>query len=299
MELPTPSRTKTTCYCQPTATHIKWPTTLTRPKGHTPKDTAMPNCKNDTCYIVMPMPSWNNGELENAHLSKGTKAPPVKRQPRTYKNPHPHQTPRLRWQSWSLESSWYPQAQKILMLLVWQTPPLTKSHLTNPIVTQQCKHSKGKTANRFMPLSLEEYNMDLEPKTPTASSNTNPASSDSFRDLTPTPTHPQYSSTPITLMHSTTATQPRQDMMEEPPATQHSQTMVDLEGEKTPTPPTNLPETTTQTEQPKPVTILFLDSTLFLISSFCATSPFPGSLCYTYHHYLLILGPLTFTVRAL
>ena len=47
------------------------------------------------------------------------------------------------------------------------------------------------------------------------------------------------------------------------------------------------------------VTILFLDSTLFLISSFRATSPFPGSLSYAYHHYLLILGPLTFTVRTL
>ena len=47
------------------------------------------------------------------------------------------------------------------------------------------------------------------------------------------------------------------------------------------------------------VTILFLGSALFLISSFCATSPFPGSLSYTYHHYLLFLGPLTFTIHAL
>ena len=47
------------------------------------------------------------------------------------------------------------------------------------------------------------------------------------------------------------------------------------------------------------VTILFLGSTLFLISSFCATSPFLGSLSYAYHHYLLILGPLTFTVCTL
>ena len=47
------------------------------------------------------------------------------------------------------------------------------------------------------------------------------------------------------------------------------------------------------------VTILFLGSALFLISSFCATSPFPGSLSYAYHHYLLILGPPTFTVHAL
>ena len=47
------------------------------------------------------------------------------------------------------------------------------------------------------------------------------------------------------------------------------------------------------------VTILFLGSALFLISSFCAMSPFLGSLCYAYHHYLLILGPLTFTVCAL
>ena len=47
------------------------------------------------------------------------------------------------------------------------------------------------------------------------------------------------------------------------------------------------------------VTILFLGSALFLISSFRATSPFLGSLCYAYHHYLLILGPLTFTVCAL
>ena len=46
-------------------------------------------------------------------------------------------------------------------------------------------------------------------------------------------------------------------------------------------------------------TILFLGSTLFLISSFHATSPFPGSLSYAYHHYLLILGPLTFTVHTL
>ena len=47
------------------------------------------------------------------------------------------------------------------------------------------------------------------------------------------------------------------------------------------------------------VMILFLSSALFFISSFHATSPFPGSLCYAYHHYLLILGPLTFTVHAL
>ena len=47
------------------------------------------------------------------------------------------------------------------------------------------------------------------------------------------------------------------------------------------------------------VTILFLGSALFLISSFRATSPFPGSLSYAYHHYLLIMGPLTFTVHAL
>ena len=45
--------------------------------------------------------------------------------------------------------------------------------------------------------------------------------------------------------------------------------------------------------------ILFLDSTLFLTSSFRATSPFPGSLYYAYHYYLLILGPLTSTVCAL
>ena len=47
------------------------------------------------------------------------------------------------------------------------------------------------------------------------------------------------------------------------------------------------------------VMILFLGSALFLVSSFHATSPFPGSLSYTYHHYLLILGPLTFTIHAL
>ena len=47
------------------------------------------------------------------------------------------------------------------------------------------------------------------------------------------------------------------------------------------------------------VTILFLGSALFLISSFCATSPFLGSLSYAYHHYLLILGPLTFTIHTL
>ena len=47
------------------------------------------------------------------------------------------------------------------------------------------------------------------------------------------------------------------------------------------------------------VTILFLGSALFLLSSFHATSPFLGSLSYAYHHYLLILRPLTFTVHAL
>ena len=47
------------------------------------------------------------------------------------------------------------------------------------------------------------------------------------------------------------------------------------------------------------VMILFLGSALFLISSFHATSPFLGSLSYAYHHYLLILGPLTFTICAL
>ena len=50
---------------------------------------------------------------------------------------------------------------------------------------------------------------------------------------------------------------------------------------------------------PLGVTILFLGSTLFLISSFCTTSPFLGSLSYAYHHYLLILGPLTFAVHTL
>ena len=47
------------------------------------------------------------------------------------------------------------------------------------------------------------------------------------------------------------------------------------------------------------ITILFLGCALFLISSFCATSSFPGSLSYAYHHYLLILGPLTFSIHAL
>ena len=47
------------------------------------------------------------------------------------------------------------------------------------------------------------------------------------------------------------------------------------------------------------VTILFLGSALFLITSFRAMSPFPGSLSYAYHHYLLVLEPLTFTVHAL
>ena len=47
------------------------------------------------------------------------------------------------------------------------------------------------------------------------------------------------------------------------------------------------------------VMILFLGSTLFLISSFCAMSPFLESLYYAYHHYLLILGPLTFTICTL
>ena len=45
--------------------------------------------------------------------------------------------------------------------------------------------------------------------------------------------------------------------------------------------------------------ILFLGSALFLISSFLAMSPFLGSLSYAYHHYLLILGSLTFTVHTL
>ena len=47
------------------------------------------------------------------------------------------------------------------------------------------------------------------------------------------------------------------------------------------------------------VMILFLSSALFLISSFRAMSPFLGSLSFAYHHYLLIMGPLSFTVRAL
>ena len=47
------------------------------------------------------------------------------------------------------------------------------------------------------------------------------------------------------------------------------------------------------------VMILFLGSALSLISFFHATSPFPGSLSYAYHHYLVILGSLTFTVHAL
>ena len=47
------------------------------------------------------------------------------------------------------------------------------------------------------------------------------------------------------------------------------------------------------------VMILFLGCALFLILSFHATSPFPGSLSYAYHHYLLILRPLTFTIHTL
>ena len=47
------------------------------------------------------------------------------------------------------------------------------------------------------------------------------------------------------------------------------------------------------------VMILFLGSALFLISSFHTISPFLGSFSYTYYHYLLILGPLTFTVHTL
>ena len=47
------------------------------------------------------------------------------------------------------------------------------------------------------------------------------------------------------------------------------------------------------------VTVLFLGSALFLVSSFHAISPFLGSLSYTYHHYLLVLGSLTLTVHAL
>ena len=47
------------------------------------------------------------------------------------------------------------------------------------------------------------------------------------------------------------------------------------------------------------VIIFFLGAALFLISSFHATSPIPGFLSYSYHHYLFILGPLTFTVHAL
>ena len=50
---------------------------------------------------------------------------------------------------------------------------------------------------------------------------------------------------------------------------------------------------------PISVMIFFLSSALFLISFFRATSPFPGSLSYAYHHYLLILGPLTFTMHTL
>ena len=46
----------------------------------------------------------------------------------------------------------------------------------------------------------------------------------------------------------------------------------------------------------KDVMVLFLGSALFLVTFFHATSPFPGSLSYAYHHYLLILGPLTFTI---
>ena len=47
------------------------------------------------------------------------------------------------------------------------------------------------------------------------------------------------------------------------------------------------------------VTILLLSAALFLISLFCTMSPIPGFFTYDYHHYLLILGPLTFTVQAL
>ena len=47
------------------------------------------------------------------------------------------------------------------------------------------------------------------------------------------------------------------------------------------------------------VMILFLGAALFLISSFQTTSLIPEFLSYSYHHYLFILGPLTFTVHAL
>ena len=47
------------------------------------------------------------------------------------------------------------------------------------------------------------------------------------------------------------------------------------------------------------VMILFLGAALSLISSFHANSLILGFLSYSYHHYLLILGPLTFTVHTL
>jgi hypothetical protein len=103
--------------------------------------------------------------------------------------------------------------------------------------------------------------MDLDAEHPATWSSTQPASSAPLRDSTPTPSRPYSPPDPTALNHSTTSTQPPQDVtgtsstMQRPPATPkeappHLQTMEER-GTAIP-PPTSPPGATTQPAQTQP-----------------------------------------------
>lgn len=153
-----------------------------------------------------------------------------------------------------------PASPKTLMRPVRRTSPITDLNLTNLIATQQHMRGKGKTTNRFAPLTPEEDNMDIESEPPTVLSSTQPASPDTPRTSTPTPSRPQCPTTPPSLTQNTTPTLPRQEITDTPPTTQRPQTMLreaspyqTAEGRgNTPSPSNNTLGLATQATQPQP-----------------------------------------------
>ena len=140
-----------------------------------------------------------------------------------------------------------------------QLIPASPKNLDAP-ATQQRMRGKGKTTNRFAPLTPEEDNMDIESEPPTGLSSTQPASPDTPRTSTPTPSRPQCPTTPPSLTQNTTPTLPRQEITDTPPTTQRPQTMLreaspyqTAEGRgNTPSPSNNTPGLATQATQPQP-----------------------------------------------
>ena len=155
------------------ATHS--PDPLYRRATHPTTPLPPPVKKCDTCHRVqiplalaennqyVPMPLSNNGEL-----IENTYTPAIMKQGK---------------QS-------IPASPKNLDAPGTMNVPPTELHLTKLIATQQRLRNKGKTANRFAPLTPEEDEMDFESEPPTAPPSTQPASSDSFRGSSPTPSRP-------------------------------------------------------------------------------------------------------------